>query len=69
MKNQRGFTLYELLTLILSGVIILGIIGWALNINKLATILLATGTFEWTSIVVLRIIGIFPIVGAFVGWM
>lgn len=66
MKNQRGTTLLEL---ILAVLILLGVIGYILNIYKLASVLLTPGILEWTGLLVLRLLGLIPIVGAFVGWM
>ena len=62
MRNQKGFTLFEL---IWAAVVILGIVGWVMNLAKVFSIITCPITLE----TVLRVIFIFffPI-GAVAGY-
>lgn len=63
MKNQKGFTIVELLYVL---VVILGAIGWIWNIVKIA----GSSFSEITGMLVLRIVGIFVApLGAILGYL
>jgi len=63
MKYQKGFTITELIILV---IFLVGSIGWVMNIVSLAH-----SSFEpLTGMVVLRVIGIFvPPLGAVLGYL
>lgn len=63
MKNQRGFTLYELIVIV---VLVGGLIGWIWNIVKFVDLCCSTIT-PWF---VMRLVGIFAVpFGAIIGWI
>lgn len=62
MKNQHGYTIFELLFVIVS---IFGVIGWFLNVYKLFGMTLTPITLE----LIIRIIGVFSPVGCVVGYL
>lgn len=44
------------------------LVGWVMNIFKLAGLLLTDQPFVFTGEIVMRLVGIFPPVGGVVGW-
>lgn len=42
--------------------------GWGLNIYKLIMLLSTDGPVQLTGILILRIIGLYPVFGAIIGW-
>ena len=61
MKNQHGYTIFELLFVFVG---VFGVIGWFLNVYKLFGMTLAPITIG----IVIRIIGVFSPVGCVVGY-
>ena len=64
MQKQRGFTLVELMITIVCLISIPAVIGWGMNLYKLFHMQIE----PVTTMLVVRIIGILPPVGAIVGW-
>ena len=66
LRNQKGFTLIELMIVVFVFVMIIGVgAGWVQNLVKLTKC-----DFEAPyKAEVIRVIGIIPPVGAVVGWM
>lgn len=48
--------------------VLLAAVGWGLNIYKLIELLSTDGPLQLTGMLVLRIIGLYPVFGAVIGW-
>lgn len=61
MKNQQGYTIFELLFVIVG---FFGVVGWFLNIYKLFGMTITPITME----LIIRVIGLFTPVGCVIGY-